>query len=68
MKRITIILISACMLLSFASCEKTEPEPINTIPDADITAFMEWLDDEGFVPGLSQGEMIEKMDGYNILR
>ena len=64
MKRIIIILLSACLLLSFASCEKDEPEPINTIPDADITAFTEWLDGEGFVPGLSQGEMIEKMDGY----
>lgn len=64
MKRITTILLSACMLLSFASCEKAEPEPINIIPDTDITAFTEWLDGEGFVPGLSQGEMIDKMDGY----
>ena len=64
MKRITMILISTCMLLSFASCEKDELEPINTIPDADIPAFTEWLDSEGFVPGLSQSDMIEKMDGY----
>ena len=64
MKRITTILISTCMLLSFASCEKDELEPINTIPDADIPAFTEWLDSEGFVPGLSQSDMIEKMDGY----
>ena len=64
MKRIATILLSTCLLLSFASCEKDELEPINTIPDADITAFTEWLDGEGFVPGLSQGEMIEKMDGY----
>ena len=64
MKRITTILISACMLLFFSSCEKDELEPINTIPDADIPAFTAWLDSEGFVPGLSQGEMIEKMDGY----
>ena len=52
------------MLLSFASCENDELEPINTIPDADITAFTEWLDGEGFVPGLSQGEMIQKMETY----
>ena len=64
MKRITTILISTCMLLSFASCEKDELEPINTIPDADIPAFTEWLDSEGFVPGLSQGEMIQKMETY----
>lgn len=64
MKRIITILISACMLLSFASCENDELEPINTIPDADITAFTEWLDGEGFVPGLSQGEMIQKMETY----
>lgn len=64
MKRITTILISACMLLFFSSCEKDELEPINTIPDADIPAFTAWLDSEGFVPGLSQGEMIQKMETY----
>ena len=58
-----MIFISACMLLSFASCEKS-PEPVNNIPDTDITAFTAWLDSEGFVPGLSQGEMIQKMESY----
>ena len=64
MKQITTILISACMLLFFSSCEKDELEPINTIPDADIPAFTAWLDNEGFIPGLSQGEMIQKMETY----
>lgn len=60
MKRLCIFL-SAFLLFVLLGCTNIEN---SNLGEADITVFTTWLDNEGFLPAMSQSEIIEKMDGY----
>lgn len=50
--------------VEFEVAEKAEGD-VNRIPDADITTFTEFLDREGFVPGMSQGNLLGLSEKYS---
>lgn len=60
MKQLCVFL-SAFLLFTLVGCNNIE---ISNSTKADITDFTAWLDNEGFVPMMSQSEMIAKMDSY----
>lgn len=49
--------------VEFDVAEKAEGD-VNRIPDADITTFAEFLDREGFVKGMSQGQLLGLAEKY----
>ncbi len=73
-KKMTAVFLAVLMLLSFAACaaenvrekensEKNLPENQEEIPKH-VTPFSQYLDAEGFVPGMTQTAFCEKMEGY----
>ena len=55
------VFLSMLMLLGLVGCADVEKP---NITQQDVAVLTVWLDDEGFVPGISQSEMKDKMDGY----
>lgn len=58
------VFLSMLMLLGLVGCTDVEKSNKNIVAQQDITVLTVWLDDEGFVPGMSQSEMFDKMDSY----
>lgn len=50
--------------VEFEVTEKSEGD-VNRIPNADVTVFTEFLDREGFVPGMSQGDLLDLSEKYS---
>ena len=63
MKRFCVFL-SLLMLFGLVCCTDVENSNKNTVTELDMTLFTAWLDSEGFVPSMSQSEIMQKMDIY----
>ena len=62
--KVFCVFLSMLMLLGLVGCTDVEKTNKNIVAQQDVAVLTVWLDDEGFVPGISQSEMIDKMKGY----
>ena len=63
MKRFCVIFLAALLLLS--GCGKKKTGPVDLISSETAGAFSAYLEQEHFVPELSQGAMIDQMTKYS---
>ncbi len=68
MKRTLLILLTTVICLSpLAGCDSKKPEEqknVDLIPNTNIFGFSEFLDNETFIPGVSQGDFMDHIEKY----
>lgn len=63
MKRFYVIFLAVLLLLS--GCGKKKTDPVSLVSNETADAFSVYLDQEHFVPEISQGSMIDQMEKYS---